>query len=341
MIKVKDNAVQANKIYEKIAELFSNHAINPLPVNYLIWYHYFKGENLALISEMNSILKDPSHFTDRLGIRLYDQFVENEEIEIETQYDFAMRQFIDDIIQKLSNWKQSLKKHSDEMGACAEKINKANHQPKDLEEIANFIAQTALKMQSNSDLIQKEFQHSSDEVTLLRKQLNEAQAEMLKDELTQIGNRKAFNNALMDLTIQHQAKPNSLCLIMTDIDHFKGFNDTYGHPVGDSVLRYFSGIMRKTSTEKELLCRYGGEEFAVIIKDCSVEEAAQRAETIRKKIEEARLTLKDSEEPIRTITASFGIASYQGKEDNLADFIERADKNLYRAKEAGRNQICF
>ncbi|HHS99603.1 MAG TPA: GGDEF domain-containing protein [Thiomicrospira sp.] len=339
MIKTQDSPEQAREIYSKIDAIFNKHHITPLPINYLVWYHYFKGEHQALNTEMTSILKNPGQFTDRLGIRLYEQFLEQEEMEAENKYDFAVRQFVDDIIQKLSDWNDDLEHHSEQMGACALKLKNSESSSKDLEEIASYIAQTAMTMQSSTNQIREEVQNNSDEVNSLRQQLNEAKAEALKDELTQIGNRKAFNSCLMDLTIEHKSKPHSLCLIMTDIDHFKKFNDTYGHPVGDSVLRYFSNIMRKSSPENEVLCRYGGEEFAIIIKDCSIEEAAKRAEHIRTQIEAARLTLKDSDEPISTITASFGISHFKGHQDNLEEFIQRADQSLYKAKQSGRNQV--
>jgi len=339
MIKIQDTPQQAREIYAKINALFTKHNINPLPINYLVWYHYFRGKNLALTTEMTSILKNPGEFTDRLGLRLYEQFLEQEEMEAENKYDFAVRQFVDDIIQKLGDWNDNLEHHSKQMGACAIKLQESKSNSKDLEGIANYIAQTAISMQNSTNKIREEVKSNSDEVHTLRQQLNEAKAEALKDELTQIGNRKAFNSHLMDLTIEHKSKPHSLCLIMTDIDHFKSFNDTYGHPVGDSVLRYFSSIMRKTSPENEVLCRYGGEEFAIIIRDCSLEEATQRAESIRAQIEAARLTLKDSEQPIKTITASFGISHFKGHVDSLEDFIERADQSLYKAKKSGRNQV--
>ncbi len=339
MIKVQDKPEQAKKIYSQIDALFKKHNITPLPVNYLVWYHYFKGDIQPLNTEMTSILENPSQFTDRLGLRLYEQFLEQEELEAENKYDFAMRQFVDDIIQKLGDWNENLEKQSAEMGYCAIKLNDSETSSEELEEMAKYIAQTALQIQSSNEQIREEFKDNSNEIHELRKQLQQAKAEALQDELTQIGNRKAFNASLMDLAIEHKAKPHSLCLIMTDIDHFKSFNDTYGHPVGDSVLRYFSNIMRKSSQDNEVLCRYGGEEFAILLKNSSIEQAALRAEQIRAQIEKARLTLKNSNEPIKTITASFGISHFKGAEDELEDFIQRADENLYKAKQSGRNQV--
>lgn len=339
MLKVKDSSQQAQKIYQQVHEVFSEYNISPTPINYLIWYQFYRGEHTELINEMKSILKSPRQFTERLGFRLYEQFLEQEQIEAENKYDFAVRQFVDDIIEKLGNWTDSLGEHSQQMGQCAIQLKAGTQNSSELEKVATYIAETAMSMQQSTDEIRKEVLHNNDEVKMLREQLREAKAEALTDELTQIGNRKAFDSSLMDLTLEHKSKPNQLCLIMTDIDHFKSFNDTYGHPVGDSVLRYFSNIMKNTTSKNETLCRYGGEEFAIILKNCSIEEASHRAEEIRRTIEAARLTLKNSDEPIRQITASFGIAHFQGSEDDIEAFVERADQSLYKAKQAGRNQI--
>ena len=105
------------------------------------------------------------------------------------------------------------------------------------------------------------------------------------------------------------------------------------------MLRYYAKILQQDLTAKERVCRYGGEEFAILLRDTSLDEATQRAEKIRQNIENARLTLKDSSEPLKPITASFGISFFHGEEDSIDGFVKRADESLYAAKEAGRNTV--
>ncbi len=187
--------------------------------------------------------------------------------------------------------------------------------------------------------LQEEMANSSDAVRELRQQLVEARAEAMRDELTDVGNRKAFNNAIEELMFDAKDNPSSLYLVMADIDNFKDFNDTYGHLVGDSVLRYFASIMKKTKGDNETICRFGGEEFAILMAESSLEQALKRAEGIRKDIQAAHLKQRNSDKPLKTITSSFGIAQFHGDTDDAKSFLERADDALYLAKEKGRNQV--
>ncbi|MEA1990362.1 MAG: GGDEF domain-containing protein [Pseudomonadota bacterium] len=339
MIKIKDTPAKSREIYAKISTLFSEADINPTPMNYLVWYHYFVGENIPLVDEINNLKGGAKSFTDRLGFRLYEQLIEEPESEAEKEYDFAVRKFVDGIFHKMNHFSTKIEDQSTQIGTYAQGLKNPHINASELEKIAEYITTAAAKMQTSTNEIRDEVQNSSDEVSQLKKQLDEARAEALTDDLTQIGNRKAFNSTIQDLTIEHSTSTEPLCLIMTDIDHFKSFNDTYGHPVGDSVLRYFANIMRADAKDNETVCRYGGEEFAIILKNSSIENAVERAEQIRTQLQAARLTLKGSSEPIKTITASFGVAQFKNTDDELEEFINRADKSLYAAKEAGRNTV--
>ena len=339
MIKTKSTPEKSREVYSKVNKIFEETQIHPSPLNYVVWYHYFLGENKALIDEINQLPKGAKSYNDRLGNRLYEEFIEQSDSKEAQEYDYAVKKFFDNIIYQMNDFSQGVQTQSNKIGNFAKDMKNNRVKPEDIEKVAESILAAAESMQHSSEHMRDEVKNSSEEVKKLRKQLDEAKKEAMTDELTQVGNRKAFNNLIQDLTIEHLHEPESLCLIMTDIDHFKSFNDTYGHPVGDSVLRYFANIIKKNTNHNETVCRYGGEEFAILLRGTNLEQASERAEEIRQQIEAARLTLKNSSEPIRTITASFGISHFMGEHDNLDDFINRADKSLYAAKEAGRNTV--
>ena len=134
---------------------------------------------------------------------------------------------------------------------------------------------------------------------------------------------------------QRYEKP--LCLLITDIDHFKKFNDTYGHQQGDIVLKETARLLKESVRKIDLAARYGGEEFAVILPETDIENAKMVAERIRKKIEEFKVPGQN--EPLH-VTVSVGVAQYEPEKDTeKKDFIEHADKALYKAKDSGRNRV--
>ena len=124
-------------------------------------------------------------------------------------------------------------------------------------------------------------------------------------------------------------------IIMIDIDHFKNINDTYGHLKGDEVLRGLSELIQKNLRETDSFGRYGGEEFIILLPETNLSSAAGVAEALRKKIEEHRFL--ESE----TVTISMGIAEAYVELENIDDIIEKADQKLYKAKESGRNKVCY
>ncbi len=334
----KDIPEQAKRIFTKIVDVFDKQQISPTPLNYFVWYKYYKGDNPKFRQEMDSILDNPFGYNDRIGRRLYDDFL-IEQDDADNNFDLALRRLISSMVERMNAWSETLEKHTEELDECAVSLSSPDINAEDLKRLTNSMISTASSMQKNSEELQEEMLTNSKEVIGLRQQLVEAKAELLLDELTQIGNRKAFNNSIEELTLDATDNPSSLCLIITDIDHFKRFNDNFGHLVGDSILRYFANLMKKTKLENESLSRYGGEEFTILLNNSSLEEAKLRAENIRRAIETVQLKHKNSAKSLGTITSSFGISVYKGEEETTDNFIKRADDALYYAKNNGRNQV--
>ena len=334
----KDAPEKAKRIFMMLQELFEEQNINPHPLNYYIWYSYYKGDNPKFRQEMDRVLNDPFGYNDRIGKRLYEEYLEDQD-NSDNQFDSAFKRLIGLMIQKMNLWSDRLEEHTKELDACATSLSGDPLNAEELKKLTHSVLSTANSMQQSTAEFQKELLESTKEVQDLRQQLIEARAEIMQDELTQVGNRKAFNNAIEELTTEAMQAPQTLCLIMTDIDHFKRFNDTFGHLVGDSVLRYFANVMKKGKQENETICRYGGEEFAILLANSNLEAAMARAEAVRSGIESAQLKRTNSEQALGKITASFGISVYQGPRETVESFIKRADDALYLAKDQGRNQV--
>lgn len=160
------------------------------------------------------------------------------------------------------------------------------------------------------------------------------ESEARTDSLTQLANRRAFDAHLEQRFAEWKRKATAFSLVILDVDHFKKFNDTHGHQAGDEVLRQVARALGGSAREMDIPCRYGGEEFAVIVPDTPVQDARRLVERIRKSIETLQIKFEGK---TLSVTASFGLAEIAAGDDAV-NLLRRADDALYAAKDAGRNR---
>jgi diguanylate cyclase (GGDEF)-like protein len=159
----------------------------------------------------------------------------------------------------------------------------------------------------------------------------------LRDPLTGLFNRRFLLETLERELYRIQGKRSSLCVIMLDLDNFKRFNDTFGHAAGDSLLRALGRLLLNHMRKEDVVCRYGGEEFALILPETSLETACNRAEELRQLVH--GLHLEHRGKSLGIITISLGVAVYPKQAQNPESLLRAADKALYQAKDAGRDQV--
>ena len=162
-----------------------------------------------------------------------------------------------------------------------------------------------------------------EEIALLKEEVNKYKEEAYHDSLTPLNNRRILENA-----VDYDS------VIIGDIDHFKKINDTYGHLKGDEVLIAISEVLNSYIRETDIVCRWGGEEFVIVLKNCSNEDAYKKAEVLKEKV--SQLKEKFGFE----ITMSFGVSNYIF-EKPVKDAIDEADKALYKSKQNGRNRVTM
>ena len=189
------------------------------------------------------------------------------------------------------------------------------------------------------DLLLKSLINARDKWELLREKerLQKELAHMaMYDALTDILSRRAL---LEQAEVERQRTmryKRDISLLMIDIDHFKKVNDTYGHLIGDIVLREVAQALKKQTRRSDFVGRYGGEEFLVILPETSLDKALILAEKLRRQVSE--LTIPVDGQVLKDITVSIGAAEYED-DPNIDEFINRSDKWLYTAKKNGRNQV--
>ncbi|MFH0732535.1 MAG: sensor domain-containing diguanylate cyclase [Candidatus Omnitrophota bacterium] len=160
----------------------------------------------------------------------------------------------------------------------------------------------------------------------------------IKDSLTGLYLYRYFKERLTEEFIRCRKANAPLSIVMVDIDHFKDYNDKYGHAAGDKVLKGIAGIMRKNVNQTNILSRYGGEEFVVLFPGIEKKNAAKAAESVRKDIEATSFILRRQE---TKITVSAGVASFPDEASSEKELLERVDFLLYKAKKEGRNKVCI
>ncbi|MDB9342504.1 PAS domain S-box protein [Nodularia spumigena CS-586/05] len=163
------------------------------------------------------------------------------------------------------------------------------------------------------------------------------QYQSIRDPLTGLYNRRYLEEVLTQEIARGQRRQHPISVVMIDVDHFKRFNDTYGHDVGDYVLQTIGAMLKETVRGSDIACRYGGEEMTLILPESSLEETTIKAEEIREAI--AQLTLAYNGQHLGNLTISLGIAGFPKHGTTGIALIQAADAALYRAKAAGRNQV--
>lgn len=173
----------------------------------------------------------------------------------------------------------------------------------------------------------------------LRESVNHSIALAVTDDLTGLYNRRYFDRHLNVLLGKAHAQERNLAVMILDIDHFKSVNDTYGHDVGDVVLKEFSARVKRNIRGVDLACRFGGEEFVVLMPDTDVSNAELVAERVRQAVGERPFEIK-GQRPLR-VTVSVGVSFNENEADTPESLIKRADQALYRAKREGRNRVIL
>ncbi|MBE0685247.1 MAG: diguanylate cyclase [Anaerolineaceae bacterium] len=196
------------------------------------------------------------------------------------------------------------------------------------DETERRIATRALE-KANKTLMQK-----LDEIEKLQIQLKE---QAIRDPLTGLFNRRFFDEYFSNELIRSIRTNTPISLLMVDIDHFKSVNDRFGHDVGDQVLEMLGEILKTMFRKSDVSCRFGGEEFLVLLPGLAHDQAFNRAEALRERFEQAS---REAEFLYAQVTVSIGISNYPMHSDNTRDLFRTADRALYQAKDQGRNRVC-
>ena len=316
----------------------SKRKIATTPENYAVWYEFTVGKNLGLKTHIADLDKRQADYTDEINAGLYEKYIlcASDQAEINKLKD-NVRRIISELLDNLSTEGEQLSSFSDTLHHFSQQIQEASTAEALQEMIKELLIETRKREEATVELRQSVSTMASD-IKDLRLEMERLNEEANTDTLTRVKNRRAFEIELDKAMLASTREMNTLCVIMLDIDHFKSFNDQFGHTIGDKVLRYVANSLMQTIRGNDTLARVGGEEFAIILPETEYEGALAVAENCRDKI--ARQPLSDSKanKKLGSLTISAGVGQYRPRESS-EDLLRRADACLYQSKREGRDRV--
>lgn len=332
----EDTPDRATEYLRMALALMEKYGIASHPNNIALWYDYVSGRNQALKQAVDEPLKRKKPITEALCRDLYRRFFVQDDPALE-HIRQELRRMVLEVQREVEQAGGNLSHYRDTLGRFADLLGGGA----DLEirgaDVDRVMVETRETEQSHRDL-QDRLGSVVAEVEALRKELEQIREESITDGLTGIANRRAFDSTLEEIIRPDAAKKTPVCLLIADIDHFKRFNDAYGHLIGDRVLRFVAAALKRCVKGYDHPARFGGEEFAIILPNAMLSGALSVAEQIRNEVSSGILKDRRSGKSYGTITISIGVAQHRNGE-SMNDLVERADQALYLAKSRGRNRV--
>ncbi len=338
MIKVLDEHERTMAFAEVALAQIKSLRQTAVPRNYEIWYVYATGYNAPLNKIINETLARNGRLTEADLEQIYETYLS--QIKTTDRIDKVGARVIgeiDDVMTLIDDALGMSASYDNTLSGATEKLAVAQGRDQ-VKAIVDSLMRSTGEMRETNKALRDRLTLSKSEISDLQQSLEAIRAESLTDPLTGLGNRKYFDRSI-DAAVQNALDNGEpLSLLMFDIDHFKSFNDSYGHLTGDQVLRLVGLSLKQTIKGQDITARYGGEEFAVVLPNTALRQALTVADHIRRAVMAKELKKKSTGEILGRVTISVGVSMLKPGDDTNS-LIERADACLYAAKRSGRNRV--
>lgn len=324
----------ATTIADRAIRLMSQQSVPPTPGNFAVWFEYSMGNSLALRKTIDILIAGKRKFDAATNHELYVTYVAPQSAPdpmsaIPEQLSgliASAQQFLNVAVTDNRTQIKALGEVSSQVDTTA-----------DPRPIISKLVDELSRATARASTLEANFAATSEELDNIRDSLKAAEQRSNTDALTALANRHSMDEFLRQAQITAMERDEPLSVLLIDIDHFKKFNDDYGHQVGDQVLRLVAKVLQEGVREVDLAARYGGEELIAVLPGADLAACTTVAERVRLRIAEAKLTRRATGKEIGSITVSIGVAQFRLAESAEA-MIERCDRGLYQAKRLGRNR---
>jgi len=324
----------ATTIADRASRFMSQHAVPPTPENFSVWFNYAMGASPALRKTIDILVANKRKFDSATNHDLYVTYVKpRADSGVAEDFPEQLQGVISSAKEFLATAISDNRIQIETLGEVSSQCGASSDPRPIIERLVIELSNATARASS----LEANFIETSEELDKIRDSLKLAEQHSNTDALTGLANRRALEEFVRSAQITSMETGEPLSILMIDIDHFKKFNDSFGHQVGDQVLRLVAKVLQENVRGDDLAARYGGEELMAVLPGAAVDICTEIAERIRRRISEARLTRRATGEEISSVTVSIGVAQFRLAE-SAEMMIERCDRALYQAKRSGRNR---
>ncbi len=326
----------ATAVAEKAVHSMAQQRVPSTPNNFHVWFKYSLGTSPDLKRAIDILIGNKRKFDRATNRGLFATYVASRgaddlaAIDVSKQLHSVMASAKQFLTTAIADNRTQIRAISD----VADR-SEAGVDPKLLVE---SLMEELTKAATRATKLETSFVEKTRELDAIRDSLSKSEERARTDTLTGLPNRRALEEFFRTAQIAAMEKGEPLGALLIDIDHFKKFNDNFGHGVGDQVLRLMASVLQERVREGDLPARYGGEELIAVLPDADLVTCEAVAERIRRSIAECHITRRSTGENLPGITVSIGVGQFQPGE-SVADLVERCDRALYLAKRTGRNRV--
>ncbi|MBA5760769.1 GGDEF domain-containing protein [Vibrio sp. 404] len=322
---------------KKAVPLMMKNHVAATPANYALWYTYVDNSIPRLNLELESVIESYGICPPAAGDQLYQRHVASQTETKLSDLRASIEILVGEVASSMTDTLTDTSQFSEMIDKSFKNLERVEDESMSLDEVMAVIRQLVSEsrdIRHSTSFLSNQLSTASNEISRLKSQLADVQREALFDSLSGLYNRRSFDNDIQTLCQSEQ----NFCLILADIDHFKTYNDNYGHLFGDSVIRGLARRLQSSCRDGITAYRFGGEEFALVVPNRNLRVARQFAESLRRAVEKLSIKDRRSGKQVGNITASFGVTE-RSEGESAESIIERSDQLLYEAKHLGRNRV--
>jgi len=336
-MRYRQTPAQSAELLRLVLPRIAAHGGHYGPAAYSVWYEYLAGLNQPLNAELDKRLQEPDKLAPPDIDQLYQQFVSGREQREAAKIQNGLSELLGKLAGVAAATGQGTADYARALEECERELASIGD-AEGLQRVLKSLVQSTAAAHDAAEKVQTELQSSRAELQQLRDSVGNLQSEAQSDPLTGLHNRRGFERTVAELYGEGGDGLGKCALLMADIDHFKKVNDSYGHLIGDQVIKAAAQVLKSAIKGRDIVARFGGEEFVVLLPDTPAQGALALAEQIRTAFGKLRIRRQGSDELIAQVSISIGVATPLADE-SVEHAIDRADQALYRAKNEGRNCV--